>query len=431
MSLRDEVVGLLRELLRLDTVNPPGNETAAAELLRDYLEANGVACELYAREAHRANLVARLGDGRGPTLALLSHTDTVLADPAEWSTGPWSGELRDDHVWGRGALDMKDQVAASAVAIASLAREGFQPRGTLVFAATADEEIGEEPDDYGLSWLVRTHPEAMRCDFAINEGGGDRIVVGGRVLYLAAVAEKASSPFTLRVRGRSGHASQPHIADNALVKAAPLVERLGRFAAEPRLIPEVDAFLRAVGVEGATAADAVARAREVDAFAAEVVEPLLGFTVAPTMVKASDARNVIPGVVEVTVDTRLLPEQTQAEAEAALRAELGAGDYEILWREPAGGTRSAAAGPLWDATAEWVAAIEPGAVLAPVCLSGFTDSHYLRAAYGTTCYGFFPMRTMAPDVAARLVHSADERVHVDDLQLGLEYLRSAAVAVLS
>ena len=131
VSLREEVTDLLQRLIRLDTVNPPGNETPAAELLREYLEASGVECELYAKVPERANLVARIpGGGDGPRLALLSHTDTVLADPAEWQVDPWSGEVRDGEVWGRGALDMKGQVAASAVAIASLAREGFARAAT-------------------------------------------------------------------------------------------------------------------------------------------------------------------------------------------------------------------------------------------------------------------------------------------------------------
>src|ERR671927_542094 len=149
-TLRQEVTELLQELIRIDTTNPPGNETPAAELLRDYLEASGVACELYARIPERANLVARLRGGAGPTLLLLSHTDTVLADPGEWSVDPWSGELRDGEIWGRGALDMKGQVAANAVAIASLAREGFEPSGDLIFAATADEEVGA---GFGAQWL--------------------------------------------------------------------------------------------------------------------------------------------------------------------------------------------------------------------------------------------------------------------------------------
>ena len=141
MTLRDEATALLQALLRLDTVNPPGNETQAAEFLRDYLARNGVECELFAREPHRANLVARIRGGDGPSLGFLSHTDTVLADPAEWERDPWSGDLVDGEVWGRGALDMKDQVAASTVAFASLAREGAALSGDLVLVVVADEEV--------------------------------------------------------------------------------------------------------------------------------------------------------------------------------------------------------------------------------------------------------------------------------------------------
>src|SRR5438876_11868450 len=214
-TLRDEVTDLLQRLIRIDTTNPPGNETAAAELLREYLEANGLACELYARVPERANLVARIrGSGGGPSLLLLSHTDVVLADPREWSVPPFSGEVRDGEIWGRGALDMKGQVAANAVAIASLAREGFAPAGDLIFAATADEEVGE---DFGLSWLCGEHPDAVRAEYCVNEGAGDRIDFGeGRIFYLCSAAEKMSSPFRLIVHGRSGHASMPGIADNAL-----------------------------------------------------------------------------------------------------------------------------------------------------------------------------------------------------------------------
>ena len=166
---------------------------------------------------------------------LLSHTDTVVADAAEWQVDPWSGELSDGEIWGRGALDMKGQVAASAVAIASLAREGFRPAGDLVFAAVADEEVGE---GFGLPWLCDEHPDAVRTDYALNEGAGERIELAGRPFYLCSSAEKMSSPFRLRVQGRAGHASVPGIADNALVKAAPLIEKLAAYrpelAARPR-----------------------------------------------------------------------------------------------------------------------------------------------------------------------------------------------------
>ena len=428
-QLREEVTSLLQKLISVNTVNPPGNETAAAELLRDYLEPFGIHCELYARVPERASLVARIpGSGGGPRLLFLSHTDTVLADPAEWTVDPWSGELRDGQIWGRGALDMKGQVAAGAVAIASLAREGFEPSGDLIFAATADEEVGDDPD-FGLSWLCREHPEAVRAEFAVNEGAGDRVEVGGRIFYLCATAEKMSSPFVLRVRGRSGHASLPSIADNSLVKAARLIERLAELSPEPRLIPETEAFLEAVCGSVPPAQEALAFAQAVDPAAATMIEPLLDMTVSPTMISASHRRNVIPALTEVTVDCRLLPGQTQEDADRRLRAWLGDGDYEIDWRAGQGGTRSAMQTPLWSAAESFIGEVEPEARVAPICVAGFTDSHWLRVGFGTVAYGFFPVRTMDPDLAARLVHSADERAEVDDLELGVRFLRHAARAI--
>jgi acetylornithine deacetylase/succinyl-diaminopimelate desuccinylase-like protein len=427
VSLRDEVTRLLRELIRLDTVNPPGNETRAAEHLRGYLEDAGVACETYARVPERANLVARLpGTGDGPALCLLSHTDTVLADPAEWKVDPWSGELRDGVVWGRGALDMKGQVAASAVAIASLAREGFRPAGDVIFVAAADEEVG---DGFGLQWLVDAHPDAVRCDYAVNEGAGDRLELGGRVLYLCSTAEKMSAPFRLRVRGRSGHASLPNIADNALVKAAVLVEKLGAYRPERVLLPETRAFLAALGAEAPDPGAALHLAQTYGPYAAQLLEPLLGPTFAPTMAHASDKHNVIPAICDVVVDCRLLPGQAPGDVELEVRRVLGAGDYELEWIEAHGGTRSPLDSPLWDAVASFVAEVEPGASAAPIVVSGFTDSHWLREAFGTVAYGFFPSRALDAEVAARLIHSADERVPVDDLELGVRFLRHAALSL--
>jgi acetylornithine deacetylase/succinyl-diaminopimelate desuccinylase-like protein len=425
VSLRHEVTELLQALIRIDTVNPPGNETAAAELLREYLEASGVACELYAKVPERANLVARIpGNGGGPRLLLLSHTDTVLADPAEWQVDPWSGELRDGEVWGRGALDMKGQVAASAVAVASLAREGFRPGGDLIFAACADEEVGT---GYGLSWLCEAHPEAVRAEYSLNEGAGERVELGGRAFYLCATAEKMSSPFRLLVHGRSGHASMPGIADNALVKAARFVERLGALRPEPRIEPEVKMLLRTMtGGDVPAAADVLPLAASVHPLAVELLEPLLSLTVSPTMIEASRTRNVVPALCTVTVDCRLLPGQTPAEAERIVRDALGEGDYDLEWIEGRGGTRSPLASPLWDAVAEFVEESEPGAQAVPYVVPGFTDSHWVREAFGTVAYGFFPMRAMDAEEAGRLIHSADERVPVDDLELGVEALRHAA-----
>jgi acetylornithine deacetylase/succinyl-diaminopimelate desuccinylase-like protein len=397
-------------------------------VLRDYLAANGVQCELYAKVPERANLVARIpGRGDGPRLLLLSHTDVVLADAAEWAVPPFSGELRDGEVWGRGALDMKGQVAVSAVAIASLAREGFQPAGDLIFAATADEEVG---DGFGLAWLCEEHPDAVRCEFAINEGAGDRLELGGRPFYLCSTAEKKTAPFIIRARGRAGHASMPAIADNALVKAARLIERLAAYRPEPELQQEVEAFLHAVLGETPPPVDAIGRAREVDPVAATLVEPLLGPTFSPTIISASRQRNVIPAVCDVTVDCRLLPGQSEAQIDPLLRAVLGRDlEYDLEWLGAQGGTRSPLDTPLWQAIQSFVDREEPGAQVAPICSAGFTDSHWLRERFGTVAYGFLPARAMPSEQMAVLIHSADERVAVDDLELGVRFLRHAAQAM--
>jgi acetylornithine deacetylase/succinyl-diaminopimelate desuccinylase-like protein len=432
VTLREEVTGLLQELLRQNTVNPPGNEIRAAEVLQAYFAGSGIECELYAREPHRPNVVARTRGRDGPSLMLLSHTDTVLADPAEWDRDPWSGDLVEGEVWGRGALDMKGQVAASAVAFASLVREGFSPAGELLFTSVADEEVGGVGDDegYGLRWLAQTHPDAVRCDYAVNEGGGDRLVLDGAPVYLCATAEKMSAPFTLRVHGRSGHASMPGIADNALVKAAGYISALGAYEPPRELIPEARALLEAVVGEAPPLEEVLPRARALDPMLAELVEPLLSFTLSPTMIDASHQRNVVPALCEVVVDCRLLPEQTPDDVEPILRGLLGEDSYELEWREAVGGTRSRLDSPLWDALAEFTAWMEPGARIAPVACPGFTDSHYLREAFGTVAYGFFPLREMDTELATKLVHSANERAAVVDLELGVEMMRSVARSLL-
>lgn len=430
MSYRDEVVGLLQELLRLDTANPPGNETRAAELLRGYLVRNGLEATLVARTPERANVVARLPGRDGPTIALIAHTDTVIADSEEWRRDPWSGDVIDGEVWGRGALDMKGHVAAAAVAVASLAREGVTPPGDVVLALTADEEVGL---DFGLSWLVREHPDLVRCDVALNEGGGERIELGGRVFYLCSVGEKRTSAFRVRVHGRSGHASVPSIADNALLKSARYLEALERFRAPRELLPPVRRFLEEVLGEVPPLDEALERARSLHPLAAELVEPLLSLTLSPTMIEASRQRNVIPATCTITVDCRLLPGQTHETIEPLLRAALGEGawDLEWIWEDHAGGSMSETDTRLWKTLEHWVDRVEPGARLVPILGAGFTDSHYLRQTFGASAYGFFPLRHMSLELASRLVHSADERIAIADLELGVDAFRQAVIGTLS
>jgi acetylornithine deacetylase/succinyl-diaminopimelate desuccinylase-like protein len=175
----------------------------------------------------------------------------------------------------------------------------------------------------------------------------------------------------------------------------------------------------------------LARAAAVHPMLPALVEPLLAFTLSPTMIDASHQRNVIPAICEITVDCRLLPETTPADVEPLIRAALGDGAYDLEFDEAVGGTRSPLDTPLWDALEEFTAGIEADARLAPMACPGFTDSHFLREAYGTTAYGFFPIKAMDPELATTLVHSANERIKVDDLELGVDMLRSVAHSLLA
>ena len=231
------------------------------------------------------------------------------------------------------------------------------------------------------------------------------------------------------MHGRSGHAAIPGIADNALVKAAALIERAAAYREEPRLGPETEGFLAAVVGLGAAAAEALEAARAVDPDAAEILEPLLTTTLSPTVISASHKRNVIPGLCDVTIDCRLRPGDSQDDLDGILREWFGPGDYELVWR------------PLRAAPARrWTrrsgrrsrsssSAPSRGRERCPICVAGFTDSHWLRESFGTVAYGFFPMREMEAELANRLVHSADERIKEADLELGVDFLRHAALAI--
>src|SRR5918995_654736 len=225
-ALDDETAEVLARLIRFKTVNPPGNERECVQWLAAYLREAGLEVELMGAEPERPNLVATLeGDEPGPVLGYLSHVDTVLADPDDWTHDPWSGDIHDGHLWGRGALDMKSQTAAEAVAAARLAREGWRPaKGALKVFSVVDEETGGIK---GAKWLCENRPDLARADFLLNEGAGTVMPFGDRRLHGVCCAEKGTFRFAVRARGRAGHASVPATADNALLKLAPAIERLG------------------------------------------------------------------------------------------------------------------------------------------------------------------------------------------------------------
>jgi acetylornithine deacetylase/succinyl-diaminopimelate desuccinylase-like protein len=426
-DLEQRTTELLQRLIRFNTVNPPGNEQAAQEFLKETLEAAGFECELLASVEGRPNLVARLrAQSDGPRLALLGHVDTVLADADDWSVDPWSGELRDGCVWGRGALDMKSQVAAEVAAVCSLAEEGWRPEsGELLVIVTADEEAGAV---HGAKWLCEQMPDRVRCDLVVNEGGGDSFEFDGRRLYLVEIAEKGVFRFTLTTHGTAGHASIPRIGDNALTKLAPLIEALSGGRPVLERSEAGDALATALGLDPDSA---VSQLEEADPRLAVLFEPTLGVTFAPTMVSASEKINVIPARAKLQVDCRVPPGQGEDHVRARLAEVLGENGYELSFGETVVGNASPLESPLMDHIREFVEREDPGAELAPFTMPGFTDSRWFREAFpDCVAYGFFPQRKMDMFEAAPLIHGKDERIPVEDLGLAARFYSELAQKVL-
>jgi acetylornithine deacetylase/succinyl-diaminopimelate desuccinylase-like protein len=416
-DLLGEVVELTRDLLRVDTTNPPGNETLAVEVLEAYLARNGVPCERVARDPARANLIARVrGRGTGPSFAVVGHTDAVYADPEDWSSPPFGGELRDGHLWGRGALDMKGQTAANAVALAVLARSGWVPNGDVLLIAEADEEDGV--DEVGMSWLVRERPD-LHCDYALTEANYRHVLADGRTVYTLVVGEKMTMPVRVIARGVAGHASVPTLGDNALLKLAQVLERIAAYAPVLRSSPELDAMLDALAPGDGALEQRIERGRAQHEQLWHLLPALAGSTLVPTMASASRKRNVIPAEASIEYDCRVLPGTAVEELLDEFRLALRGLDVELeLAEPPLGGSRSPLDTPLRDALDEWLKELEPGALLVPELSTGFTDAHFLREAFGTIAYGFFPLRHTAPELL-NAIHAPDERIDVRDLELAV------------
>ena len=426
-ALGREVVDLFTALLRVDTTNPPGNETACALVLQDYLAGNGIESTLVGETPERQNLVTRLDGARpGPTLTLMGHMDVVPAEAAEWSVPPFGGLVKDGYVWGCGATDMKNQVAAEAVALARLKRSGAGFAGTVKYAATVDEEDG---DHCGVRWLCQNEPDTLRSEYLINEGmGGLWLPVGDQKVFLLAAGEKAFAQFRIRTRGRGGHASVPEKERSAVIDLARAVVTLGLYdppaivsPLTARFIDAVvtDADLRARLKDPRTARAAGAELRRLDPEVAALVEPLLGATFTPTMLDAGQAVNVIPTRAEACIDCRILPEMTAAgtrELVAAVLDPLGI-DWEFEWVDVTTPNASPAPTALSESIARVLYRDVPDAVLAPMCSGSFTDSRWVRE-YFPDCiaYGFAPYVVESfHAMQGGRDHEPDERILVEDV----------------
>jgi acetylornithine deacetylase/succinyl-diaminopimelate desuccinylase-like protein len=411
-ELQEETAEVLTELIRFHTVNPPGDERTCQEWLAGYLEDAGLECGLHAAEPERPNLVATLKGGDGPTLGYLSHVDTVLADAQDWSADPWGAEVRDGFLYGRGAVDMKSQTAAEAVALAVLARRGFRPGGDVKLISVADEETGGA---LGAQWLTETKPDVARVDYLVNEGGGAVMPYGDRRLYGVCVAEKGTVRFRVRTTGTAAHASVPGLADNALLKLAPAIVALGNARPGFDLTEASEALLAGLGEDPSDPQAALDGVIRVEPRLAPLLDAALRVTFAPTIVSAGEKINVIPARAELRVDCRVPPGMGEDVARARV-AEVLDGDVEVEFTEATPGNRSPVASPLMDAIAAWVGENDPGAEAVPTLLPAFTDCRWFRAAFpDCVAYGFFPQRHQTLYETWPLMHAKDERIDVRDL----------------
>jgi acetylornithine deacetylase/succinyl-diaminopimelate desuccinylase-like protein len=423
-----EAVEVLQHLLRIDTSNPPGNERPAQEYLASLLEPAGFEVDVLGPDPQRPNLTARLrGRSDGPVLGMLSHVDTVIADPAGWRHDPWSGALDEGCVWGRGALDMKSQTAAEVVAACSLARAGWRPaRGDLLIISVSDEEVSNT----GAEWLTTQRPDLCRCDYLINEGGGEQVTIGEQSFYSVSVGEKGTFPFLLKTSGAASHASMPAIADNALLKLAPLLRALGDRRPGFDLTPAARNLLAELGLDGDPDVAIEELARRSPEYVHDV-EAMMRVTLAPTMAHASERVNIIPATAALHVDCRVPPGMDEPDVLTRIREVLGPDGYDVEFTERVVGNASPPRSPLLDALNRWVERTDPDARCLPTLSVGYTDSRAFRDAFpDCVAYGFFPVRHMRLELLSQLVHGRDERIDVRDLALAVGCYREVATELL-
>jgi acetylornithine deacetylase/succinyl-diaminopimelate desuccinylase-like protein len=448
----DELVALLRDLIRIKSVNPPGDEILAARYIEKTLAAEGIPSTVVEPFPGRGSLVARLrGDGTGgDPLLLLSHTDVVPAEPEGWTHDPFGAEMADGFVYGRGTVDMKAMVAMEIQVMRRLARaaraQGKDPasepipglRRDVIFAATADEEAGGL---HGAGWIVDNHPEWLRAAAALNEAGAIRTDYAGIRFYPIQVAEKGFVVYKIKVRGVWGHGSVP-TQSNAAVTAAQVVTRLAE-PGPPRLTRTVSASLEralphlaanAGGAQRAVRGLMTGQVGGIDATLRELCDPVLARTVSAMIrdtvsvgvIRAGVKYNVIPGVAEIELDCRVLPGTSEEQMRTELRRRIG----DELWAKievtceivglPAEAPLDGEMYPLLESV---VRRHDPEGVPLPFLAPWATDAKHL-ARIGVPVYGFSPLY-LGEDAFLGLMHATDERVSVEALRFGLPVLWDA------
>lgn len=422
-SIHERPAELLRELLRFDTTNPPGNERPCISYIDDLLTGAGCETKLVCRDAERPNLVARLpGAGSAPPLLLYGHVDVVSTAGQGWTHPPFAGELADGFIWGRGALDMKGGVAMLIAAFLRAKAAGLEPAGDVILAVLVDEETG---GGCGARFLVEDHAELFdNVKYAIGEFGGFTIEVGGKRFYPIQVAEKQACWLKVTLRGPGGHGSQV-MRGGAAAKLGEMLRKLDRGRLPVHVTPVVRETIEAVVGNLGFPQGAVLRAmlrpgltdRVLDLLGerGQIFEPLLHNTVNAVMVKGGSQINVIPSEIEVSLDGRVLPGFGAADLIAELRALVGDDpEIEVLLFDPYPTQPDM---ELFEMLARILRDADPRGTPVPMVLSAVTDGRFF-ARLGIQTYGFLPMQLPAGLNFTRLLHAADERVPAAAIEFG-------------
>ncbi|MFG2096222.1 M20/M25/M40 family metallo-hydrolase [Streptomyces sp. NPDC048612] len=424
----DEVVRFTSDLIRIDTSNSGDGtcqERPAAEYVAEQLAGAGLAPTLLERRKGRTNVVARI-EGTDPAadaLLVHGHLDVVPAEPADWRVHPFSGEVRDGVVWGRGAIDMKNMDAMVLAVVRRWARDGVRPRRDLVLAFTADEEASAED---GSGFLADRHPGLFDgCTEGISESGAFTFHAGdGTRLYPVAAGERGTAWLKLTARGRAGHGSKVN-RENAVSRLAAAVARIGAHDWPVRLTPTVRAALRELAALRGIEADVDAPDFDVDALlgrlgpAAKLVEPTVRNSANPTMLAAGYKVNVIPGTAVAHVDGRVVP-GGEAEFRSTLDDLTGPDvSWEYHHREVA--LEAPVDAPAFAAMRAAIERFDPGGRVVPYCMSGGTDAKQF-SRLGITGYGFSPLKLPEGFDYQALFHGVDECVPVEGLHFGVRVL---------
>ena len=445
-EVEDEVTSFLSKLIQINTTNPPGNETAAAEYVAQNLSKEGFECELFESAPERGSMITRIkGTGEKPSLLLLSHLDVVAADSKEWSVDPFGGMVKDGYVWGRGALDMKGMTAMEVMVLKLLKRNNAKLEGDVILAATADEERGGLS---GVDYLLRNYPEKIFAPYVLNEGAGWAITTRNGNVFTVQTAEKGIIWFKVKAKGAPGHGSMPNIADNAIMRMNRVVEKLGNYPSHVSLVPTVKKFFEEIARQDPTLRELFARLlanpelsnQILDEMAttapqlAEEIRPRLKMTITPTIIHGGIKENIIPSECEAVFDCRILPGQKPTNTIVLIKDLLDEFDSEKLVfeglqiQEP---SESRVKTPLYNAISTVLREFEPNCGITPMLSTGGTDSRFFRRK-GSVCYGFHPMYPeLSSGKVVKLEHSIDERISIKNLIFGTSVLYETVEILMS